>query len=264
MNDPLTRLNADDPLLRRAQQVIRGMRLYHRHRVVGVEHMPAKGRVLLTVNHSFATYDTAMICDAVFQATGRIPRGLGDRAMFNGPDKGRLARALGFVEARPENGVALLESDQIAVVAPGGMREALRPSHERYAVRWDRRKGFARLAMQTRTPIVLSACPDADRIYKVYENVLTKLIYQRARLPFPVLRGWGPSLLPRPVVLTHLLSEPLMPPDADSEDEAAVDAWHTIIVTRMNELMESARSLPAGGLRSGWRPAQVLGGEDPA
>lgn len=255
--DPLQRPQPDAPFLRRVQRVIRGLRYYHRHRVVGLEHVPRSGRLLLVVNHSFATYDTALLCDAVYQATGRVARGLADRALFIGPDRGRLAGALGFVPANPANGTALLESEQIALVAPGGMREALRPSHERYGVRWQRRKGFVRLAMETGSPIVLSACPDADRIYRVYENVFTKLVYQRARLPFAVLRGWGPTLMPRPVVLTHLLSEPLDPPEGEVTD-GAVDAWHQEICGRMNALMAQVRDLPGGGLRGGWRPAQAM------
>ena len=258
MSGPIAKLRPDDPALLRAQKIFRGLRHYHRHRVIGLHRVPADGGVLLAVNHSFATYDIGLLADAIFLHTQRIPRGLGDRAMFEGPDRGAIARAFGFLEGTPENGAALLESGQIAVVAPGGMREALRPSHERYTVRWQRRKGFVRLAMRTGSPVVLAACPDADRIFRIYENVLTKVIYQRARLPVPVLRGWGPTLWPRPVVLTHVLSEPLSPPSRDPEDEAAVTTWHTEITEAMNRLMQQARSLPAGGFRSGWRPSDLV------
>lgn len=259
MFDPATLPGEDDPVMKRAQKFSRSLRLYHRHRVIGMEHVPRSGRVLLVVNHSLATYDIALLVDAIWTATGRIPRGLADHSLFRGVDQGRIVSALGFVEGNPGNGEALLEHGAIAVVAPGGMREALRPSHERYSVLWDRRKGFIRLAMKTGSPIVLAACPDADRVYKIYENRLTKLVYQQARLPLPVFRGWGPTLWPRPVALTHLLSEPLIPPGDDPTDDAAVDAWHAELTTRMNTLMSTARDLPREGLRGGWRPSRVLG-----
>ena len=83
----------------------------------------------------------------------------------------------------------------------GGMREALRPGDERYGVKWDKRKGFVRLSLRTGAPLVLAACPDADRLFHVYENRLTKLAYKRLHLPVPLVRGWGPTLLPRPVSL---------------------------------------------------------------
>lgn len=249
-------LPESDPLLKGAQRFVRSLRLYHRHRLLGADTLPS-GRMLLAVNHSFATYDVAMLTEAIYQATGRIGRGLGDRALFSGPDRGRLMHAFGFLEANPGNCEAVLRSGQIAVVAPGGMREALRPSHERYTLRWERRKGFVRLAMRTGAPIVLAACPDADRVYHVYENALTKMVYQRVRLPFPVIRGWGPSLVPRPVALTHLLSEPLYPPSNDVDDAEAVDAWHAEVVSRMGALMDEARRLPRGGFRGGWRPADL-------
>ena len=255
-NAPDAPLIPGDPALVRAQYAVRVLRLYHRHRVLNAEGLPG-GRFLLAVNHSLATYDVGMLGEAVYQATGRIPRMLGDRALFSGPDKGRIIDLLGAIEATPENCAAVLGSGQIAVVAPGGMREALRPSEERFTIRWDRRKGFVRLAMKTGSPIVLAACPDADLLYTVYDNQLTKLVYKLARLPLPIIRGAGLSLLPRPVPLTHLLSEPLHPPSADPDDDDAVDAWHAQVVERMNALMDEAHRLPREGFRGGWRPSSM-------
>ncbi len=235
-------LDPNAPQLRAGLAVVDALTRYHRHSVVGLENVPVSGPVLLVVNHSLATYDIALLTGAIFRATGRPPRGLGDRAMFEGPDRGRIARSLGFVQASPGNGEALLARNELVVVAPGGMREALRPSHARYQVEWSRRKGFVRLALATRTPIVLAACPQADRVYHVYENRLTKLVYKKARLPVPLARGWGPTLIPRPVKLTHHLSELLRPPEGASvERDADVDVWHAELVARMNQLMSEAR-----------------------
>jgi 1-acyl-sn-glycerol-3-phosphate acyltransferase len=219
---------------------MRALRWYHRHRVVGLHHVPDDGPCLIAANHSFVTYDIALLGAKIYQRNGRIARGLGDRAMFQGPGA-KLSRAMGFVEGTPENALELIQRGELTMVAPGGMREALRPSHQRYQLKWDTRKGFVRLAMRTGCPIVLAACPDADRVYHVYENSLTKLIYQQVRLPVPIVRGWGPSLWPRPVALTHVLSEPQVPPSADADDEEAVDAWHAQIVARMDALMQEAR-----------------------
>lgn len=238
MSDP----TLDTPL-RVGLNLTRALGRWHRHDVVGLEHVPAEGPVLLAVNHSLATYDIALLCAKIYKRHGRLPRGLADRAMFTGPDGGRLARSLGFVEGTPENGQHLLATGQLAVVAPGGMREALRPSDERYHVRWATRRGFVRLAMQTGTPIVLAACPDADRLYHVYDNQLTKLVYAKARLPLPIVRGWGPTLVPRPVRLTHVLSPPQLPPSDDVHDDVAVETWHTHLVDVMNGLMAEARAL---------------------
>lgn len=216
-------------------------RRYHKHRVVGLEQFPREGPVLVAVNHSLATYDIFLLFQAIYEHTGRAGAGLGDDLLFKIPGLRRLMAEGGAVPANPDNAEALLRRGRVVMVAPGGMREALRPGDERYGVKWDRRKGFVRLAIRTGTPLVLAACPDADRVFHVYENDLTKLAYKRLHVPIPLVRGWGPTLVPRPVELTHLLSEPLKPPTYDEHRfDDQVDAWHAEVTARMNELMASA------------------------
>ncbi|MDX1693741.1 MAG: lysophospholipid acyltransferase family protein [Ketobacteraceae bacterium] len=220
---------------------------YHRHRVVGMENIPAQGRCLLAVNHSFATYDNGILVRSILRETGRLVRSLGDRSLFYVPAVGKWLGKTGTAPARPHVAEHLLSNEEaLVLVAPGGMREALRPSSEKYKVRWETRKGFVRLAIKTRTPIILSACPDADNLYTVYENTLTKMVYRRARLPLVAFRGLGPTLLPRPVELTHYLSELLWPPEVDLQDEvafeAAVDEWHGELTELMNTMLQDYRS----------------------
>ncbi len=213
---------------------------YHRHSVEGIHNMPADGRVLLAVHHSFATYDAVLLAKAIIEETGRVPSALGDNRIFQTPGVRRWARRAGVVPASPEHGEELLRREQLVLVAPGGMREALRPSTERYRVRWDRRKGFVRLAIKTQTPIVLATCPAADDIYSVYEADVTKAAYKRYKMPIPLIRGFGFSLMPRPVRLTHFLSEPLVPPQPHEDDlESAVEDFHTEIIGRVNRLMDT-------------------------
>ena len=49
--------------------------------------------------------------------------------------------------------------------------------------------GFARLAIETQTPIILAMCPKADDIYDVYSNSLTAWAYQKYRIPVFFARG---------------------------------------------------------------------------
>lgn len=219
---------------------------YHRHDLVGVENIPANGRCLLVVNHSFATYDNGILVSKIKELTGRLVRPLGDRSLFYVPTFGKILGKTGSVPARPHIAEFLLKDEEaLVLVAPGGMREALRPSSEQYQIRWQTRKGFVRLAVQTQSPIILSACPAADELYTVYENWLTKKIYQRFRLPLVAIRGLGPSLLPRPIKLTHYLSAPIAPPQVDLNDEAAIEAavekWHSELCEEMQSMLDKYR-----------------------
>jgi 1-acyl-sn-glycerol-3-phosphate acyltransferase len=194
--------------------------------------------VILVVNHSFATYDIMLLGLAVYEATGRFPRALGDRWLFRIDALRQFASFFGAVEADPQNARRLLEGGELLVVAPGGMREALRPSSERYQVRWEKRRGFARLALQTQSPVVLAACPRADDLYTIYPSFFTRAAYRWLKLPIPLLRGRGLTLLPRRVSLAHYLSEPLVPmADADPGNELDVSRFHSLMIRKMNTLM---------------------------
>lgn len=223
--------------------IVNALRLYHRHEVVGMENIPKDSQCLLVVNHSLATYDIGLLFAAVYEKTGRLTRPLIDRLFFRVPFLGDVMSFFGSVQGTPDNAKDLLYSGNIVAVAPGGMQEALRPSTERYQIRWDRRYGFARLAIETGTPIVLAACPKADDIYDVYPSPITKWAYQAFKIPVFIARGFGLTPLPRPVKLVHHLSEPMIPPKPLDNPEAfkrQVQRFHAKICKRMEMLIGEA------------------------
>lgn len=223
--------------------LMKSLRLYHQHEVVGMQHIPKKGRALVVVNHSLATYDIALLGCAIYQERERIPRSLADRWFFKFSALGEITKRLGGVEGSHKNAETLLKKGELVTVAPGGMREALRPSTERYQILWEKRMGFAKLAMKTGTPIILAACPKADDIFDVFPNPLTKWAYKNFKIPLIFARGLGPTPLPRPVKLVHFLSPPIKPPKA-SEDpvqfEKQVADYHEKIVKKARELIGQA------------------------
>ncbi len=225
-------------IIQRVRPWLRGLAAYHRHEVTGLHHVPPAGRALLVVNHSLATYDGLLLAMSILDATGRLPMGLGDDLIFRTPGLRHLARGAGIVPANPRNAHALLERGHLVGVAPGGMREALRPTAERYTVHWRRRKGFVRLALRTGTPLILAGCPAADDLYRIYETRITKLAYKHLKVPLPLVRGFGPTLLPRPVKLVHRVMPPILPPPVDEANfEAQVDALHAEVVRTMEALL---------------------------
>lgn len=216
---------------------------YHAYRAFGIERIPTTGPCLLVFNHSFATYDMLLLAAEIFEKTGRAIRPLGDRLIFKTPGVRRFARAIGVVEGKMNTGKELLEDGELVAVAPGGMYEALRSSAEKYEIRWDSRRGFCRLAMDCQSPIVLAACPAADDLYTVYSNPITDAIYANFRVPLPMIRGMGLSLLPRPIQLTHELAGPFQPPtrvDDEAEATAQLLKFHNRCIQEMEELMRMA------------------------
>jgi 1-acyl-sn-glycerol-3-phosphate acyltransferase len=224
-------------LLKTLRPVLGVLKRYHAHEVIGLENIPKEGRALLAVHHSLATYDAFLFGQALLRQTDRTITGLGDDKLFAFPGVRRMATSAGILPASPENGRALLNEGHLLAVAPGGMREALRPSTERKHVLWDKRKGFVRLAIQTGAPIVPVACPSADFMYTVYENRLTKLAYKKLKFPVPVARGMGLTLVPRPVRLTTYVGEPIAIPAGANDDQETIDAIHGQVTEAIEALL---------------------------
>lgn len=225
------------------EPVARSLRLYHRHDVNGLDHVPRRGKAIIVVNHSLATYDIALLIHAIYMRTGRIVRPLVDRLFYKIPFVGELMNALGCSSGNKQNASALLKDRQLVLVAPGGMREALRPSSEKYQTKWDSRKGFARMSLETQTPIILAVCPKADDLYKVYPSSITKWMYKNLKIPIFFARGLGPTPIPRPVKLTHFLSTPIRPPRKTKDPEkleAQLDRYHKRIMEESHLLMDRA------------------------
>lgn len=230
--------------VRRVAPILAGIRGYHSHSTVGLEKIP-KGAVMMAANHSLASYDIALLAASIYDYTNRVPRSLIDRLFFKVPGLGPIMEAIGNREGSRENAVQLLQEGNILILAPGGMREALRPSTQKYKVVWDHRKGFARLSIETNTPIVLAACPAADDLYDIAPSHLTIWAYKTFKIPLFFAKGVGFTPIPKPVTLTHHLSSPIFPPKKSADPDELnqqVDKFHHELVEQMEKLMtESAK-----------------------
>lgn len=221
-----------------ADSIMARVARYHEHRVVGMEHIPDSGPALIVVNHSLATYDSGLLAAAIRAKCGRNVRLLGDRYMFKIPLFRDLATAYGFIEGSQDNAERLLRNGELVLVAPGGMREALRPSSQKYTLEIGDRKGFARLAVRTGAPVILSACPAADDIYHVVSNPVTAWVYKRYKLAVPVAFGALGTIVPKAAKLVHYINAPILPPDNCADDEAKViNSFHAQLEKRLQGML---------------------------
>jgi 1-acyl-sn-glycerol-3-phosphate acyltransferase len=234
------------PVFRAGISALKRLSDYHQYQAIGLDGLLGqKGALLVACNHSFATYDAVLLALAGYQASGRWFHAMADRLFFRIPVVGDLFSTMGFVEGTRDTAQALLARGEVLGVLPGGMREAVKSSRHKYTVDWRDRRGFVWLSMMTGTPIALAACPRADDIFDIVDNPVTPWVYQRFKIPVALFRGRGPTPLPRPVKLWHLVSEPILPPVApDQVTERDVEAHHAALSARMADLMH--RSLRLG------------------
>jgi len=228
-----------DPVFKNGLEAAKLLMLYHRYEARGLNHIPAEGAAVIALSHSFATYDAILFGAKVFLGTGRHAAGLADRRIFQTPLLSQFFTRIGSVEGSHEAAENFLREGRLLMLSPGGMRESLRSSSDKYRVDWEGRLGFVRLAIRMQVPILVAACPAADDLYTLYDNPVTPAVYKLFKWPAPLLRGWGLSLLPRPVRLTHHVSKPFRPPPLRSGevDEADVRELHGKLVAEMARLM---------------------------
>jgi hypothetical protein len=225
-------------------RAMRWLREYHRYEVVGAEHVPVVGPAVVASTHSLATYENFMLGSFSLDQIGRRPYILADDLMFRVPWIGDGFRSINVVPGRRGAAQELLASGELVGLGPGGMREAVRSSHRKYEFDWRDRLGFVWVSLLAGAPIILAACPTADEIYTVYETRATNWFYQRFHLPLPLFRGRGPTPLPRPVKLVHVIDRPIPPPVApDQVSDEVVRNHHCYVVERMHELMVRALSI---------------------
>lgn len=217
------------------------MRYYHSYRVDGIGKIPEKGRAMLLVNHSLATYDILLLGYSILYKMGRLPHGLADSNFYKNDITANFMLKLGVYEANHQNAEDLLRKENLLMIAPGGTKEAIRSSKEKFKIIWHERKGFAKLAIKTQSPVILAVCPGADNVYNVEESKLTDLAYKFLKLPFPIAKGIGNTLLPRPVKLVHYIHEPILPPafEGDNPPEELINAFHQQVVAEMEDWMQN-------------------------
>ena len=184
--------------------------------VKGIERLP-KGRALLVGNHPFG-FDVAFAMARIHEVTGRRVFALGEHAWWAVPGLRRLAAAVGTVDGTPENVDALLAADELVLVLPGGLREAMKPRELRYRLLWGHRYGFVRAALRNRAPLVPLACLGADDLFNIVGDAFARA--RKLHLPFPLPRPSHLFPVPHFRALRYVIGEPI------PVDDVAYDPEH--------------------------------------
>lgn len=177
--------------------------------VAGLEHVPS-GRALIVANHAFG-WDVLFAMSAVWHDKRRIAWALGDHVFWKVPFVGRIATTFGTVDGTPENVDRLLARDELVVVQPGGVREAVKPRELRYRLLWGDRYGFIRAAIRNQAPIVPLACVGADDLFDLVGNAYERggRWLKRDDIPLPLPAWFFP--FPRRVKLRYVFGETIFP-----------------------------------------------------
>jgi 1-acyl-sn-glycerol-3-phosphate acyltransferase len=212
--------------------------------VVGLERIPS-GRALLVANHAFG-WDVAFLMSAVWRARREPLWALGEHLWWRLPFLRGLAASVGTVDGTQANVDRLLAGDQLVLVLPGGMREAVKPATLRYRLLWGHRYGFVRAAIRGCAPIVPVASIGTDELFDFVGDAYDRgRRWTGRRIPIPVPRPLFP--LPRRTSLRFVIGEPITPPPLDAIDDLVVlRRFRREIAGALHELIENELARRAG------------------
>jgi 1-acyl-sn-glycerol-3-phosphate acyltransferase len=230
----------------REWEPVRGL---YRPYVEGLENLPADGRFLLVANHTFmAATEILLIPYEVHRRIGRKVRPLTDRGFANmGGLQRDVLSAAGAVVGTPDAARELMRANEPILVFPGGAREISKGKDELYTLLWQDRAGFARLAVEHNYPIITAGVVGGDDVYKILTTrrgrwgrlacAAGQSLTGRSDMVTPLVRGLGPTLIPRPQRLYARFSAPI---DTTAPKDIQLDQWVATVKSTVKADLEGA------------------------
>jgi 1-acyl-sn-glycerol-3-phosphate acyltransferase len=189
---------------------------YWRVQTSGMENIPDEGRALLVSNHSGQIpWDGTMIGLSVYNEhpNQRLVRSLYATWFPTLPFVSAFFTRMGQTLADEENGIRLLEDDQLVAVFPEGIKGVSKLFKDRYRLARFGRGGFVRMALNTQAPIIPVSVVGAEETYISLAKVdsVAKMIgfpFFPISLTFPWLGPFG--LIPLPTKWFIDFGEPIL------------------------------------------------------
>ena len=232
--------------------------------VLGIEQIPERP-VLFVGNHTrYSFLDLPLMMSELWTRRRIVVRGLGDHGHYAIPVWRDLLTMAGMVRGTRENVRALMRDGQNIVVFPGGAGEVFKDRGQDYQLMWKERLGFARLAIEFGYPIVPFAAVGAEEMFHVVADRQTPIAAQISvmmrrlvgfRLP-PLVRGIGPTILPRPERLYFYFGGPVKTAryGGAAEDDSAAREVRNVVRDRVERQIADLLALREQDPRRGLRP----------
>ena len=143
-------------------------RKYWRVTTTGLEHVPGTGRALLVSNHSGQLpFDGSMLASAIKleHPNNRLVRTMFASWFPTMPVVAPLFVKCGQVTATEDNGIRLLQNEELVSVFPEGIKGVGKLYKDRYHLVRFGRGGFIRMALKTQTSILPVSVVGAEETY---------------------------------------------------------------------------------------------------
>ena len=237
-------------------------RYYFRVKTDGWHHIPKNEQVLFVASHNggLSSPDTTMMMYDWFRLFGteRPIYGLMHPIAWKSSNTNKLAAKAGAIIAHPKPAMAAFEQGASVLVYPGGIQDVFRPYSQRDKIQFAGRKGFIKLALRAKVPLVpaiskgahdtLFVLGDLYPIFQQLHQLGMPWLFDTDPEVVPVYWGlpWGLAIgalpnIPLPVPIHTRICPPIVFNRYGREaanDRAYVDDCYHLVLTQMQQQLD--------------------------
>lgn len=182
------------------------LKKYFRLKVVGVENIPKKGAVIIAPNHSgFSGFDAMMLAYVIQKEARRVPRVMTHHLWFLTETTALPAHKMGFFEATFDNAKNFLKKNHVVVLFPEGENGNFKTTTRKYQLQ-EFKRGFIRLALKTKAPIVPTLVVGAEETHINLQKLKFSKFLRGLVLPLPL------NIIPLPAKWIIAFEKPISLP----------------------------------------------------
>lgn len=157
-----------------------------------IDKIPDKGPGVIVLYHGLTGCDILCLFSQVLLQKGRRIHITIDNRMFKIPGIKTILEALGALKQNRDQCVKLLKQGELIAMYPGGADEFFF-SDENYKVVWGEHKGFARIAVETKSKIIPMFTKNSREMHgylKFFNDDISRRYYKYIKFPIGFII-WG-------------------------------------------------------------------------
>ncbi|XP_039310938.1 transmembrane protein 68 [Solenopsis invicta] len=171
--------------------------IWHGYEIVGLENIPEDKPVIFVYYHGTLPVDQYYFASKMFLNNSKLIRMIADRFVFKIPGFSIIVKdTLKMIPGTVQSCSALLKQGNMIAISPGGVYEA-QFGDSNYELLWQKRMGFAKVALDAKVSIVPFFTRNIRESYRTLSwgrKILLK-IYAKTKLPIVPIYGGFPVKL---------------------------------------------------------------------